>query len=66
MRRCSRTKEASAAGYQSPEVRYHLAVALNLIGRRAEALKLLTELLNGATSFDDKPEAEKLLADLSK
>jgi Flp pilus assembly protein TadD len=56
-------QEASAVG---PEVRYHLAVALNDIGRRAEALKILTELINGSTSFDEKPAAEKLLTELSK
>jgi putative PEP-CTERM system TPR-repeat lipoprotein len=59
-------QEASAAGSVGPEVRYHLAVALNEIGRRAEALKILTELINGSTSFDEKPAAEKLLAELSK
>jgi putative PEP-CTERM system TPR-repeat lipoprotein len=59
-------QEASAAGGENPQIRYHLAVALNMIGRRPEALKILTELINGPTSFDDKPEAEKLLAELSK
>jgi putative PEP-CTERM system TPR-repeat lipoprotein len=59
-------QEASAAGSQNPEIRYHLAVALNQSGRRPEALKILTELINESSSFDGKPEAEKLLAELSK
>ncbi|MBV8774490.1 MAG: PEP-CTERM system TPR-repeat protein PrsT [Deltaproteobacteria bacterium] len=59
-------QEASAAGLQNPEIQYHLAVALNMVGRQPEALKILTDLLGGKNNFDEKPEAEKLFAELSK
>jgi putative PEP-CTERM system TPR-repeat lipoprotein len=59
-------QEASRAEHQNPDVQYHLAAALNAIGRRDEALAILTELFKGQTNFDDKPEAEKLFAELSK
>lgn len=61
-------QEASRAGGQkNPDIQYHLAAALNAIGRRDEALTVLTELFKGQQpNFDDKPEAEKLYAELSK
>jgi Flp pilus assembly protein TadD len=59
-------QEASAAATANLEIRYHLAVALSQTGRQEEALKILTELIKASGSFDDKPEAEKLLAELSK
>ena len=59
-------QEASRAGGQSPDIQYHFAAALNAVGRRDEALTILTELIKGQTNFDEKPEAEKLYAELSK
>ena len=60
-------QEASATPSASPAIRYHYAVALNQLGKSAEARKILSELINSApANFDDKPAAEKLLAELSK
>jgi Flp pilus assembly protein TadD len=58
--------EASAAANAGPAIRYHLAVALKDIGQRAQARQLLDELINRSGTFDDKPAAKKLLAELSK
>ena len=61
-------KHASESGSATatPAIRYHLAVALKDVGRPTEAIQLLTELVSGSASFDEKPEAEKLLNQLSK
>jgi putative PEP-CTERM system TPR-repeat lipoprotein len=59
-------KEASGTPSANPAIRYHYAVALNKLGQTAEARKILSELINGPANFDDKPEAEKLLAEISK
>lgn len=60
-------KEASSTPSGSPTIRYHYAVALNKLGKTAEARKILSELISApGTSFDEKPAAEKLLAELSK
>jgi putative PEP-CTERM system TPR-repeat lipoprotein len=59
-------KEAGGTPSASPSIRYHLAVALNDVGEHAQALQLLHELTSGPTSFDEKPAAQKLLAELSK
>ena len=58
-------RKASAAAPGDPSIRYHLAVALNQTGNRDEARKLLASLLAERAAFDDKPAAEKLLAELS-
>ena len=59
-------KEAGGTPSAAPAIRYHLAVALNEVGQRAEARQLLNELISGPANFDDKPAAQKLLAELSK
>lgn len=60
-------QEASGTPSASPAIRYHYAVALNKLGKSAEARKILSELVNSAAgNFDEKPAAEKLLAELSK
>jgi Flp pilus assembly protein TadD len=59
-------QEASSADPKNPEIRYHLAAALNMTGRREQAVQILTELVNAPATFDGRPEAEKLLAELSK
>lgn len=46
------------------EVRYHLAVALALAGRRDEARRELEQAFKGGASFDGIGEARKLLAEL--
>jgi len=58
-------RKASAAAPGEPSIRYHLAVALNQNGQRDEARKLLASLIAERVTFDDKPAAEKLLAELS-
>jgi thioredoxin-like negative regulator of GroEL len=47
-----------------PEIRYHLAVALNKQGRLDEALTELTQALNSARDFDGKDDAIRLRAEL--
>jgi len=59
-------KEASGAPGALPEIRYHYAVALNNLGQKGEARKILSELISAPANFDDKPAAEKLLGELSK
>jgi len=58
-------RKAAAAAPGDPAIRYHLAVALNEKGHRDEAVKLLASLIAERANFDDKPAAEKLLAELS-
>ena len=48
------------------DVRYHLAAALNDTGKRDEARKLLTGMTEANAKFDEKPNAQKLLDELSK
>ena len=47
-----------------PAIFYHLAVALNAVGQKEQAVDVLTQLVNAKTEFDDKPAARKLLEDL--
>ncbi len=56
----------AAVGQMSPQIAYHLAVALKNTGKQDEAVKLLTALTKPEVQFDEKPEAEKLLSDLTK
>jgi putative PEP-CTERM system TPR-repeat lipoprotein len=56
---------ASVANPQSPDIQYHLAVALNRLGRRADAQARLETLLGSGVTFPDRPAAEKLLQQLN-
>ncbi|MCX2981030.1 PEP-CTERM system TPR-repeat protein PrsT [Halieaceae bacterium IMCC14734] len=47
----------------SPEIKYHLAVTLDLLGRRNEALTFLRESVTSPVSFPAKSDAEKLLSE---
>ena len=47
-----------------PSIQYHLAVALKNEGQTEEAAKLLQPIVHGATAFDDKAAAGKLLDDI--
>jgi putative PEP-CTERM system TPR-repeat lipoprotein len=58
-------RKASAAASVNPAISYHLAVALKETGHRDEAAQLLTSLISSTANFDDKPAAEKLLAEIS-
>ena len=59
-------RQAGAGDKASPTIQYHLAVALKDIGHGDEARQLLSSVLKSSPAFDDKPAAEKLLAELSK
>jgi putative PEP-CTERM system TPR-repeat lipoprotein len=58
-------REARLRDPKSPEIRYHLAVALAQAGRRQEARAELAPALQGAASFEEAGEARKLLETLS-
>lgn len=49
----------------NPEIRYHLAVALNQSGRKAEARDELAEALKSGTAFEGSDEARRLQAELA-
>lgn len=46
------------------EIRYHLAVGLERVGRTAEARQILTEIVNSEEQFLNRQEAEELLREL--
>jgi predicted Zn-dependent protease len=58
-------REARLRDPKSPEIRYHLAVALAEAGRHAEARAELEPALQAGTPFEDVVEARKLLEALS-
>ena len=55
---------ANSAAPRNPDIQYHLAVALQRVGRPADAQAMLETLLGSGVSFTDKDEAEKLLLEL--
>jgi predicted Zn-dependent protease len=57
---------AISAAPGNPNVQYHLAVALQRVGRPADAQAMLETLLGSGVSFADKTEAEKLLQELKR
>jgi len=57
---------ASSAAPHNPDILYHLAVALQRVGRPADALAMLETLLGSGVSFTDKADAEKLLQELKR
>jgi putative PEP-CTERM system TPR-repeat lipoprotein len=57
---------ASLSAPRNPDIQYHLAVALNRLGRTAEAQATLETLLGPGVAFSDKAEAEKLLQQLKQ
>ena len=59
-------REAARAPSAAPAIRYHLAVALKETGHPNDAVPLLTDIVKPDVKFDEKPNAEKLLAELSK
>jgi putative PEP-CTERM system TPR-repeat lipoprotein len=62
----ARLQAASAAMPGDPEIRYHVAAALDRAGRPADARALLEQLLGSGASFESKTEAEKLLEGLKR
>ena len=57
---------ASRSAHKNPDIQYHLAVALNRLGRTAEAQAMLETLLGSGMTFSDRAEAEKLLQQLKR
>jgi tetratricopeptide (TPR) repeat protein len=57
---------ASLSAPKSPDIQYHLAVALNRLGRTADAQATLETLLGSGVAFSDRSEAEKLLQQLRR
>ena len=57
------------ANFSAPhdlDIQYHLAVALQRVGRAADARAMLETLLDSGGSFAEKAEAEKLLQELRR
>jgi Flp pilus assembly protein TadD len=57
---------ASLSAPKNPDIQYHLAVALDRLGRSADAQSMLETLLGSGVTFSDKAEAEKLLQQLKR
>jgi putative PEP-CTERM system TPR-repeat lipoprotein len=57
---------ASVSAPKNPDIQYHLAVALNRLGRTADAQATLETLLGTSVTFSDRAEAEKLLQQLKR
>ena len=57
---------ANSAAPRNPDIQYHLAVALQRVGRPADAQAMLETLLGSGVSFANKTDAEKLLQDLKR
>ncbi|MGE0383602.1 MAG: XrtA/PEP-CTERM system TPR-repeat protein PrsT [Gammaproteobacteria bacterium] len=57
-------REAQARSTQSPAIRYHIAVALDALGRRDEARRELDKALAGDARFAEAEAARKLRARL--
>ena len=55
-------RQAHARAFQQPAVRYHLAVALNGLGRSEEAKQELEAALAAGKPFKEEGEARELLA----
>jgi Flp pilus assembly protein TadD len=57
---------ANLAAPNNPDIQYHLAVALNQLGRTADARATLESLLGSSVTFSERAEAEKLLQQLKQ
>jgi putative PEP-CTERM system TPR-repeat lipoprotein len=57
---------ASLSAPTNPDIQYHLIVALNRLGRNADAQAKLETLLGSGVAFPDRAEAEKLLQQLKQ
>ncbi len=53
-------REALAYDFTNPDVKYHLALTLDRLDRRGEAIKLLGEVIDGDRSFSEMLSAELL------
>lgn len=59
-------REALTRDATNPQIRYHLAVALNGLGRQDEAITEVSIALESSTAFPERKEAEHFLAELIK
>jgi len=57
---------ANLSAPKNPDIQYHLAIALNRLGRTADAQATLVTLLGSGVTFSDRAEAEKLLLKLKR
>jgi putative PEP-CTERM system TPR-repeat lipoprotein len=57
---------ANLSAPKNPDIQYHLAVALNRLGRTSDAQAMLETLLGSGASFSDKADAERLLQQLKR
>ena len=57
-------RQASAQGRSDPAILYHYAVALNDTGSKADAIKVLNEVVGSKGDFSEKNDAQKLLSEL--
>lgn len=57
---------ATAARPDNPSIKYHLAATLKDLNRPSEAMAVLQPLVDAPASFDEKPAAQSLLAELTK
>ena len=57
-------RKAAAALPDAAEVQYHFAAGLAQSGKKAEAMEILTKILAGKESFDERKDAEDLLQSL--
>jgi putative PEP-CTERM system TPR-repeat lipoprotein len=57
---------ASRSAPRNPDIQYHLVIALNRLGRNADAQARLETLLGSGAAFSDRAEAEKLLQQLKQ
>jgi Flp pilus assembly protein TadD len=57
---------ANLSAPKNPDIQYHLAVALNRVGRAADAQAMLETLLSSGVTFSDRGEAESLLQQLKR
>jgi len=53
-------REALAYDFDNPDVKYHLALTLDKLDRRGEAMKLLGEVIDGDRPFTEMTSAEAL------
>jgi cellulose synthase operon protein C len=57
---------ASRSAPKNPDIQYHLAIALNRLGRTNDAQAMLETLLGSGATFSYRAEAEKLLQQLKR
>ena len=59
-------RDARSRASANPEIRYHLAAALSLLGREQEALRELQQAIAYGTDFEGLEEARALLERLER